>query len=219
MKRMDLRVRAGKLWECVRARRGEIAYYSAVALALAAIAFAAEAYRGDRVHEDAAPSLPAAELAAEAHRNAGDESTGDADAEEEAGAPALPEGAELMRGYSSEPAWNPELGMWENHPAADYRVPGGEVGCLLSGTVRGVERGGARGGCVEVESGGRILRYASLEPRADLEPGDKLAAGEPVGRASDSMPGEAALGPHLHLEWTEGGAHVDVTARALPAGD
>lgn len=214
MKRIYLRAPARRLWQATRAHGREIAYYAAIALALTAIAFGAEMYRNRR-NVDAAPqTLPAAELAAPVA-----EEPEEAEAGEEA--PALPEGAQLLRGYAESPAWNAALGLWESHPAADYQLPDDAVPCLLSGTVSDIKRGGALGGCVEVESGGQILRYASIEPRADLQIGDALEAGELLGVANDSMPGEAQLGPHLHLELLRNGAHADFAAwlDEAPAGD
>lgn len=205
MKRIDLRDPARRLWQTVRAHGREIGYYAAIALALTAIAFGAEMYR-NRGNIDAAPrTLPTAELAAPAA-----EEPEEAEAGEEA--PALPEGAQLLRGYAESPAWNAALELWESHPAADYRLPENEVPCLLPGTVRNITRGGALGGCVEVDSGGAVLRYASVEPREGLQIGDSLEAGEAIGVANDSMPGEAQLGPHLHLELLQSGAHADFAA-------
>ena len=203
MKRLNPRPAAGRLWAAIRERQGQIAYYACVALALIAIAVAAERYRGgeDR-RQDAA--LPAVEFSTPAP-------------EEEAPArPFIPEGWVILRGYSDAPVWNEALGLWESHPATDVR-PDGEALCLCAGTVRGVGESGALGGYVEVESGELILCYASIAPREGLKPGDELDVGDTIGAADASLPGEAVLGPHLHLEARLNGRAVDF--ETIIAGD
>ena len=179
---------------------GQIAYYGGVALALTAIAFAAEQYRAKPDVEAGAPVLPAVELSAPA----------EAEAQEEAF--RAPEGGELLRAFSREPAWNGELRLWENHEAADYRLQEDAVMCLSGGVVRTVGRSGLYGGFVEIECGEYLLRYASIAPREDLAPGMELAIGDPIGAADASMPGEAGLGAHLHLEVLRGEVREDFAA-------
>lgn len=190
---------ARRLRLALRGRAGQVLYCALIALALTAIAFAAESYRSGRGTRAETAALPAVELAAP-------EAT---DAQEP---PRAPEGAELVRAWTERPAWNGELGLWEAHPAVDYRIPGNEVACLCPGVVRAVGVSGALGGYVEVESGELLLRYASISPREGLQPGDALAAGEAVGFADASLPGECALGPHLHLEAYQDGEAVDYSA-------
>ena len=110
--------------------------------------------------------------------------------------PAEPE---VLRGYSDAPQWRAELGMWETHPAVDYACAGGVL-CLREGTVRTVGASGVYGGFVEVKSDGMLMRYASIEPAENIEPGVELELGDAIGTADASMPGEADAGAHLHLE-------------------
>ena len=189
----------GKFVEFMRRRRGGIAYYGGVALALAAIAFAAERYRAEPEGAAVEPVLPAVELAEPAQ------------AEEEESL-YLPEDVELLRNYSRIPEWNGELRLWETHAAVDYRMD--EVASLSAGLVRTVGRSGVYGGFVEVEWGEYLLRYASIAPREGLSPGDVLKAGDPIGEADASMPGEATDGAHLHLELLLDGNCEDFAARA-----
>lgn len=190
----------GKLAGVLRARGGQIAYCCAIALALTGIACAAEAYRGRRDVQEAGPLLPAVELSAP-------------EAGEDEAAICQPAGAQLLRGYSAAPVWSAALGLWESHQATDYRLDGDRVESLYAGEVRAVGRD-ARGGFVEVTRGDVTLRYCSISPREDLEPGKALEAGEILGTADASMPGEAGLGAHLHLEAELGSARVDFTALA-----
>ena len=193
------------LWDFLRRRGGQIVYYGGIALALTAIAFAAEQYRGGRGIDAAVSVLPAVELSAPAP------------AEEEADALYAPEGAELLRAYAGEPQWNGTLELWETHTAVDYRVEGDAVASLSDGIVRAVGRSGAYGGFVEVECGERLLRYASIAPRDELLPGDALKAGDLIGTADASMPGEAEMGAHLHLESIRGDKYEDFVS--LTNGD
>lgn len=198
-----LRPVAGRIWAALRGHGGAIAYYACVALALVAIAAAAERYRGAGKEAREGAALPAVEFSTP-------------EAEEEEAHQSVPEGWAVLRNYAETPAWNAALGLWESHPATDYR-PDGEAICLCAGTVRGMGRGGALGGYVEVESGELLIRYVSVSPREGLELGDELEAGDAIGTADASLPGEASLGPHLHLEAWLDGRPVDFAA--LAAGD
>lgn len=191
-----------KFGKIIRKHGGELAYYGGVALALTAIAVAAERYRTAPDADVPAPALPAVEL------------SGPAEAEAEDDALHVPENAELLRAYSAGPEWNAALGLWESHEAVDYRLDGDTVVSPCEGVVRTVGRSGVCGGFVEIESGGYLLRCASIAPRADLMPGDELSVGDPIGTADMSMSGEAALGAHLHLELLVNGNSADFAALA-----
>lgn len=170
----------------IKRNGGRISYYALVVVALCAIARAAEIYRADGGNEDALV-LPAADA------------MDVLEVEMPAPEVLLPEAWELLRGYSDAPQWRSELGMWETHPAVDYACAGGVL-CLREGTVRTVGESGVYGGFVEVESDGALMRYASIEPAESIQPGMELDAGELIGTADASMPGEAEAGAHLHLE-------------------
>ena len=193
----------GRKWmTTVRAYGGQIVYYGGVALALTAIAFAAEQYRAKPTADSVEPVLPAVEL------------TAPAEAEVEEEALRAPDGAELLRAYSKMPEWNAALRLWESHEAMDYRLEDDAVVSLSAGVVRTVGRSGVYGGFVEVESGEYLLRYASIAPREGLAPGDALSLGDPIGTADASMPGEADSGAHLHLELLAGATLADFAALA-----
>ena len=183
----------------VRAHGGRIAYYACVAVALSAIAYAAEQYRLERGTEADALILPAAEI--------------EIPAEEETEL-FLPDRAERLRAYSAAPEWNAALGMWEIHAAVDYRLEGNVVTSLSEGTVRTVGASGVYGGFIEVETQDLLLRYASVEPAEEIEPGRRIGAGESIAVANESMPGEAHMGAHLHLELERGSEKVNFEAEA-----
>ena len=173
---------------------GRIAYYALVVIALCAIARAAEAYRsgsdGDALVLPAADAMDVLQV------------------EEPAPQVLLPEAWNLLRGYSEEPQWRPGLGLWETHPAVDFACTGGIV-CLREGTVRTVGASGVYGGFVEVESDGMLMRYASITPAENMQPGMELELGDAIGTADASMAGEADAGAHLHLELYLDGAAAD----------
>lgn len=183
-----------------KSRAGQIGYYACIALALTAIAFAAERYRGDRGIKTPAPALPAVELSVPEQ------------AEEEEALLCAPEGAEVLRAFAGAPEWNGALVMWETHAAVDYRLEGNAVTSLSTGVVRTVGESGVYGGFVEIECGEWLLRYASIVPREEIAPGDAVKIGDPIGTANDSMPGEAGLGAHLHLELMRGEIYEDFVA-------
>ena len=193
------------MFEVLRRRAGQLAYYGGVALALTAIAYAAESYRAAPEADSAMPALPAVELALPAEEEGEDEAL------------HAPENAEPLRAYSSKPEWNAALRLWESHEAVDYRLDGDAVESLSSGLVRTVGRSGVYGGFVEVECGEFLLRYASIAPREGIQPGDKIDIGDSIGTADESMPGETDLGAHLHLELLRDGKCEDFVA--LTIGD
>lgn len=190
-----------------RKHAGKVAYYGGIAVALLAIAAAAERYRG--AEEGERLLLPAADLPVASEQRM-----------EEAKA-TLPEGARILRGYSALPQWNEAFARWEAHTAVDIAFPEDEVYCVLEGEVIAVGRSSAWGGFAEVLCGDRLLRYASIEPEEGLEIGVRIAVGDRIGRADGSMSGEAEMDAHLHLEVWEGENSVDFAALAakIPASD
>ena len=132
--------RGHRLIKPLRLYGREVAYYGGVALALTAIAFAAEHYRGGQLPAPAAPALPAVELASPP-----------SEAEFDSRLFCAPKGAEMIRGYAREPEWCAALRLWETHEAVDYRLDGDSVASLSAGTVRTVGKSGIFGGFLEVE--------------------------------------------------------------------
>lgn len=182
---------AAKIGATLRGHAGKAAYYGCVAVVLCAIAYAADQYRSETEPSADALILPAADV-------------GISTAAVEV-LPILPEGGELLRGFTDLPEWNGTLQMWEAHGAVDYRLPENEVKNLCEGTVRTVGRSGVYGGFVEVDCGAWRIRYASMDVDQSIVPNQQVALGDVLGRANTSMAGEAALGAHLHLEIERGG--------------
>lgn len=186
----------------VRRNAGRLLYYGAVAVVLAAVVLATDAQREGEEQELV---LPAADVAS-AVKEADDERF------------LWIDGMELLRGYGVLPAWNGELRQWEAHPATDYAIEDGRVLSLCAGRVRTVGESGVYGGFVEIEAEGMLLRYASIEPDAELKAGESVAARQELGRAADGMPGEGNMGAHLHLELYLDGESVDFERHAAKIG-
>ena len=188
----------------IRANAGKILYYACVAIALSAIAYAADQYRREEEPTADALILPAVQTE---------------NAREEAFEIVLPENAQRLRGYSGTPEWNATLRLWETHPAVDYLLDGDAVVSLCDATVCTVGRSGVYGGFIEVEAGEMLLRYACVEPEAAIAPGKRVKTGERIATANESMPSEIGMGKHLHLELEQAGAkaNVDMWVKGNPA--
>lgn len=173
-----------------RKNAAHIAYYLAIAAALCAIAIAAGRIAGgsESVAAENALLLPAADLSAAMEQLAPEPAL------------TLPGEACLLRPFSSQPRWNEALAQWEAHTGADVAFPDHQVACLLSGEVVAVGRSSALGGFVELLCGDKLIRYAAIQPDERLQIGAGVAAGDVIGVADGSMPGEAAMQPHAHIE-------------------
>jgi murein DD-endopeptidase MepM/ murein hydrolase activator NlpD len=110
---------------------------------------------------------------------------------------------------------DPLLGMPAHHSGMDFRAPTGTaVVAAGPGTVISAGWNGGYGRMVEVDHGGGFTtRYAHLKSVA-VKPGQKLTAGETVGRVGSSG---RSTGPHLHYEVRKEGAPID-PLRFIKAG-
>lgn len=171
----------------IRKNSGQIAYYACVALVLTAVAVAAERLRpGNRLEEELI--LPAVEISLPAKETA---------------EPVfeIPEGMLELRGYAAQPEWNRAYGHWETHTAVDFNCTDGVVYSFSDGKVKTIGKSGVYGGFVEIELDDMLLRYASIAPDENLQVGDAVKKGDMLGLSDDSMPGEAYMKAHLHLEF------------------
>lgn len=184
LKKMEMGLK--KVLCLLRRYAGQIGYYTCVALVLTAVAVAAERYRNGKDVAEALV-LPAVELTTPAP----DRNTCIFE---------VPDKMTVLKAYTDLPEWNEIYGQWETHAAVDWLSVQDEVSSLSEGIVRTVGKSGVYGGFVEVESGEYLLRYASITPDADVLPGVHLKKGDRLGKADTSMPSEAHMGTHLHLE-------------------
>lgn len=196
----DMRKQIGKTAVRMRKHWGRMAYYAGIAVALATIAAAAERYRADDVPpEMVVQVVPAAGI--------------ETDQPEQAETTLLkPEGMVLLRAYSDHPQWNKVLGHWETHGAADYRCENNAVLSFSDGVIAAIGKSSAYGAYIDVESGEYLLRYASVQPQSDFVAGMTVSAGELLGIANASLPGEEYEEAHLHLEIYRDEIQVDPEA-------
>lgn len=198
--RRRLREKLCLLGPYVQKHMGQIGYYACIALVLTAVAMAAERWRSGSESQESL-ILPAVEITAPAEREL---------------EPIFqrPDGMRILRAYSSRPEWNHVHGQWECHTAVDYACADGQVRSFSDGVVQTVGRSGQYGGFVEIGTEDYLLRYASIEPLEELQPGEYIAKGEYLGAAGDNMPGEAYLGDHLHFELIQNGERLDFETEA-----
>ena len=102
------------------------------------------------------------------------------------------------------------LEIWRTHPALDF-VGDGDVLCVLDGTVTDVEMHTTLDGNVVTvtHDNGYVTIYKSLGDDVAVKVGDKLASGDKIGTAGNTMMSELKTGNHLHLEVKKDGKHVD----------
>lgn len=103
------------------------------------------------------------------------------------------------------------LGDWRTHDGVDIAAAEGDsVLAAHAGTVVCVEDDPLMGTTVVIDdSDGLRTTYASLCPGPDVEEGDRVAAGQPIGAVGQTAAAEASQGPHLHFSVTRDGVPVD----------
>lgn len=100
---------------------------------------------------------------------------------------ARPAAGEIIRGYSQDPLYFPEYGVWRIHRAVDFAAQEGEsVFALADGQV--IE--GAPGLWIDHGEGMQSV-YQNLA-QVDVRPGQQVKAGERIGLAGGEIPFEGA---------------------------
>ncbi len=121
--------------------------------------------------------------------------------------------ATVLKDYSAkEYQYNDTLKQWEIHKAIDFKAGENlDVMAVCNGTISKVDSNYLEGTIVEIShNNGIISVYKSLaEDSVTLKVGDKVSAGQVIGKASDSMSKELNSGAHLHFEMTANGVKVD----------
>ncbi|MBP3655091.1 MAG: M23 family metallopeptidase [Clostridia bacterium] len=134
------------------------------------------------------------------------------------GASVRPVGGGVLRGYDArQPVWWGALGCLQVHAALDLAGEAGEaVRCAKDGVVERAVRDDLWGWRVEVaQTDGCLAVYAGLL-QSFVTKGQSAVRGQTLGLLMDSIPCEAELGAHLHLELQRGGVSQD-PAQLLPA--
>ena len=126
---------------------------------------------------------------------------------------AAPVSGEIIWGYADEHLiYSRTLDQWTTHPAVDIGCEiGTEVKATLPGTVERVYDDDALGKVVTLtHTNGRVSLYGNLDPDSvTVAAGQKLNAGDPVGKVGNSAVAECADLPHLHFGFLSDGKPVD----------
>lgn len=116
----------------------------------------------------------------------------------------MPVLGEVLRGFDqSVPVFWEAIGCWQVHDGVDIAGETDEpVGSARDGVVRQAVRDDLWGWRVQVElTDGSIAEYAGLAV-CEVEAGQSVTRGQPLGTLMAQIPCEAETGPHLHLTLT-----------------
>ena len=125
---------------------------------------------------------------------------------------AAPIDGALIWGYADDQLlYSKTLDQWTTHMGIDLAAPAGtEVKSVLAGTVQRVYMDDLLGQTVTVEhTTGRVSMYANLEESVLVEEGQKVNAGDVLGKVGATSVAECADAPHLHFSFYIDGAPVD----------
>ncbi len=112
------------------------------------------------------------------------------------------------------------MGDWRIHSGVDIASEAGTpVLAIADGVVSQVATDTMMGNIIKLEHNGGIESiYANLEDGTNLKVGDKIKAGDAVGKIGASALAECLERPHLHLEVLKNGEHIDPLS-LFPAGE
>ena len=123
--------------------------------------------------------------------------------------------ATIYKGYYGDKlAYNETLKQWETHNGIDFQVVrGAPVYSILDGVVASVYSNILEGNVVVIEhENGLVSTYGSLGDGLTVSKGDKVKAGEEIGKVSQSASNEVDAGAHLHFSMTDNGKKIDPAA-------
>ena len=105
------------------------------------------------------------------------------------------------------------LGVWQVHAGMDIADEAERnVRSAGNGTVSRVTRDALWGGSVEIiQDDGRLVAYRGLA-LCCVEEGERVVCGQEIGTLLATVPCEAELGAHLHMEVMRGGIFQDPLA-------
>ena len=115
-----------------------------------------------------------------------------------------------VTGFSGdELVYNATLGDWRTHNGADYTVPEGKaITPAVGGTVTAVRSDLLWGNVVEItDSSDIVWRYCGLR-QTQVAQGEKVTQDTTLA-VLGSLPAEAHVGSHLHLECLQHGKYLD----------
>ncbi len=103
------------------------------------------------------------------------------------------------------------LDQWTTHAGVDIAAEkGAAVQAVLAGTVEELREDDALGWLVTVaHTNDRVSLYANLDPTLSVQVGQKLNAGDIIGKVGDTATAECGEVSHLHFGFFVGGMPVD----------
>lgn len=102
------------------------------------------------------------------------------------------------------------LGEWRTHDGLDIAAPeGSDVLSIADGLVESVTNDSRWGHTVTVNYGDYTAYYYNLGEQIDVQVGESIAAGQPLGEIGNSSMIESAEPPHLHLGIKKEGSWID----------
>lgn len=103
------------------------------------------------------------------------------------------------------------LDQWTTHGGIDLAAQvGTDVKATLAGTVEKVYEDDALGQVVTIaHTNGRASLYANLDPAVSVKEGQKVNAGDVIGKVGETAVSECGDLPHLHFGFLVDGKHVD----------
>ena len=124
----------------------------------------------------------------------------------------MPVSGPIIRGYSMDTlVYDVTMGDWRTHDGIDIACTvGDEVRAPADGTVIRAGTDDLLGGLVEIDHGdGLTTLLCGLSADGLAQEGQKVTAGQTVGRAGGTMKTESLLEPHVHLSALRDGVSVD----------
>ncbi len=109
---------------------------------------------------------------------------------------------------------------WRIHNGVDIKADSGTpVLAIADGVIEGVESDGMLGNTVKViHTNGLVSIYANLGDEVKVKKGERVKAGDELGKVGESAISECLEPPHLHLEVISDGKHIDPLT-LFPAGE
>ena len=123
----------------------------------------------------------------------------------------LPLGLDIILDYSAaEPVFNSTMGDWRTHCGIDFAgVTGDPIKASAPGFVTNVYDDPMYGTVMEIDHGGGIVaKYCGLGKGSTIPVGTEVKTNDTIAYLG-TVPCEADLGAHLHIEMTENGKTVD----------
>lgn len=123
----------------------------------------------------------------------------------------LPLGLDIVSDYSdTEPVFSATMGDWRTHCGVDFGgVVGDPVKASAAGFVTAVYDDPMYGVVMEIDHGGGVVaKYCGLGKGSTIPVGTEVKTNDTIGHLG-TVPCEAQIGAHLHMEMIDNGKNVD----------